>query len=67
MRTGLFKSPGLFSVFLADLRNAVIWMVSVRIPVFSSTIPLTKPFRGSDQVYLSQLVSPVTFVFHSFF
>ena len=42
----LLGSPGLFSVFLVNLNNAVIWIVSALPPISNSSSFLWKPFRA---------------------
>ena len=51
---------------LADLNNVVIWIVSIHPQISNSSSPfpiLWEPL----QVCQSQLVSPLTLIFHSFF
>ena len=57
MTTSLFRSSGLFSVFLADLNNALVCTVSIRPPISNSTRPLPS-LCGPFHVRQSQLVSP---------
>ena len=62
------KSPqvsGDFHNILADLNNTVIWMMSIRLLIFKSSSPFTKPLS----IVLSAPITidiTVTFVFHFF-
>ena len=61
----LRKSPGLFSV-LADLKNAVVWMVSCRLLIFKSSSPCTNPLVSVLNAPIT-IVITVTSMFHSVF
>ena len=51
---------------LADLNNAVVWMISARPPIINSSSPFTKPLGIilSTQITIS---IAATFIFHSLF
>ena len=61
------KSPqvsrALLSI-LADLSNAVLWIVSARTLISKSSSPLRKPF-GTDPS--APAIIGITFLFHNFF
>ena len=51
--------------FLADLNNAVVWMVSARPPITNSSSPLTKPLRIIPGELITISIK-ITFMFHIF-
>ena len=60
------KSPGLFFCILADLNNAVVWMISTRALISKSSSPCTNPlFIVSSAPITIGII--VAFMFHSFF
>ena len=62
MTASLFRSSGLFSVFWPIFNNAVLWMVSVRPPIFKFSSPWWSFWVPPSTVGIS-----VTFRFYSFF
>ena len=51
---------------LADLNNAVVWMVSTRPSIFKSSNSYTKPWVNVQSASITIGIT-VTFMFHSFF
>ena len=51
---------------LAVLNNAVVWMVSTRLPIFKSSRPFSDPLVTVSKASLTIGII-VTFMFHSFF
>ena len=51
---------------LAVLNNAAVWMVSIRHPIFKSSIPFTKSLWAVPSAPIRTDIT-VTFMFHSFF
>ena len=49
---------------LADLNNAAVWMVSIRLPIFNSSSPLSKSLGNVQNPLIS---ITLTLKFHSFF
>ena len=62
----LLRSPGLFSVFSADINNTVLWMVSVRPPISNSSSSFTKPLGIVPSATITNGIT-VTYMFHSSF
>ena len=54
------------SNILADLNNAIVWMVPARLPIFNSSSLLTKPSLIAPSAPTTIGIS-VTFMFRSFF
>ena len=64
--TSLLKSPGTLLSILADLNNAVVWMVSTRPLNSKSTSPCTKPLVTVPSTPDTTGIT-VVFMFHFFF
>ena len=63
------KSPQVSNTFisiLGVLKNAVVLMVSVRLPIYNSSSPLTKPFGFVLCVPIT-VSTTINLIFHSFF
>ena len=62
------KSPQVSRTFniVADLNNAVVWIVSIRPLIFKSSIPFTNPLVTVPRASITIGIT-VTFMFHSLF
>ena len=61
----LLRSPGLFWVFLPDLNNAAVLVVSIFLLISKSSSPLSKPLGALPSV-LNTIGITVTLLLHTF-